>query len=300
IVRNNKVIYFDIVRDTIVVSSVESETIHDKIGYLKITQFNDNTTQLVAEHMMPIMEQDIYKLIIDLRNNPGGSLSEVLSLLDIFVPAGPLAYLVKADGTETEYVSQLQVQNYELVVLINEGSASASEIFAGAVQDRKAGILVGTTTYGKGVVQTLYPLKDGSGIKITTAEYLTAGKNKVQGIGITPDIIVENKVRLSEIDTSDIPAFNKTRKPHVGIIGLDVLAAEKILKILGYPVTGPDGIFDEHLKTQVMAFQRDNGLYAYGVLDFSTQDALQFALENFQVDDSQDLQLEKAIEILEQ
>lgn len=298
IVRSGRVIYFDIIRDNIVISSVSGEIIDNEIGYLKITQFNENTLELVAEQMYPFMENDIYKLIIDLRNNPGGSLNEVLNLLDIFVPAGPIAYLIKADGSETEYRSNLQIQNYEIAVLVNEGSASAAEIFAGAVKDRKAGTVIGTTTFGKGVVQTLYPLRDGSAIKLTTAEYFTAGKSKVQGIGVTPDIIVENKIKLSDIDTSDIPAFDKKRKPTVGIVGLDVLAAEKILKILGYPVTGPDGIFDTHLAEQIAQFQADNGLYSYGILDFSTQDALIHALENFQIDESIDLQLEKAVEVL--
>jgi carboxyl-terminal processing protease len=298
IVRSERVIYFDITRDNIVISSVSGEIIDNEIGYLKITQFNENTLELVAEQMYPFMENDIYKLIIDLRNNPGGSLNEVLNLLDIFVPAGPIAYLVKADGSETEYRSNLQIQNYEIAVLVNEGSASAAEIFAGAVKDRKAGTVIGTTTFGKGVVQTLYPLRDGSAIKLTTAEYFTAGKSKVQGIGVTPDIIVENKIKLSDIDTSDIPSFDKKRKPTVGIVGLDVLAAEKILKILGYPVTGPDGIFDTHLAEQIAQFQADNGLYSYGILDFSTQDALIHALENFQIDESIDLQLEKAVEVL--
>lgn len=296
--RNGEIIYFPVVRDNIVISSVFSEIMDGNTGYLKITQFNSNTLELIAEHMEPFMDAGVEKLVIDLRNNPGGSLSEVLSTLDLFVPAGPLAYVIKANGEETEYTSSLQVQNFELAVLVNEGSASASEIFAGAVQDRDAGTIIGTTTFGKGVVQSLYPLRDGSAMKLTTAEYLTAGRNHVHGIGITPDIIIENNKPLSKSDTSDIPEFDKRRKPHVGIVGLDVLAAEKILKILGYPVSGPDGIFDENLKKQIAQFQADKGLYPYGILDFTTQDTLKTALDNYSVDTSVDLQLEKALEVL--
>jgi carboxyl-terminal processing protease len=296
--RNNEIINFPVVRDHIVISSVFSEIMDDDIGYLKITQFNSNTLELIAEQMVPFMDAGVEKLVIDLRNNPGGSLSEVLNTLDLFVPAGPLAYVIKANGEETEYTSSLSIQNFELAVLVNEGSASASEIFAGAVQDRDAGTIIGTTTFGKGVVQTLYPLKDGSAMKLTTAEYLTAGRNHVHGIGITPDIIVENSKALSEIDTSDIPELTKIRKADVGIVGLDVLAAEKILKILGYPVSGPDGIFDENLKKQIAQYQADKGIYPYGVLDFTTQDCLTADLENYGVDESEDLQLEKALKIL--
>lgn len=296
--RNGMLIYYSIIRDTVVISSVYSEMMEGNIGYLKITQFNENTAELMAVHLSELLVEDFDKLIIDLRNNPGGNLSEVLTILDLFVPAGPLAYLVRNDGAETKYVSTLSIQNFELAVLVNGGSASASEIFAGAVQDRKAGVVIGTKTFGKGVVQTLYPLLNGSAIKLTTAEYFTAGKNKVQGIGITPDIIVENRVRVEEIDTSAIPTFNKSRKPSVGMVGLDVLAAEKILEILGYSVYEPDGVFDANLQTMVTDFQRDSGLYPYGVLDFTTQDALMKALDNYQHDDTVDLQLQKALEVL--
>jgi carboxyl-terminal processing protease len=296
--RNNEIINFPIIRGNIVISSVFTEIMDDNIGYLKITQFNSNTLELIADQMTAFLDSDVDKLVVDLRNNPGGSLSEVLSTLDLFVPSGPLAYVITANGEETVYSSSLQVQNFELAVLVNEGSASASEIFAGAVQDRDAGTIIGTKTFGKGVVQTLYPLKDGSAMKLTTAEYLTAGRNHVHGIGITPDIIIDNNKPLSNFDTSDIPEFDKRRKPVVGIVGLDVLAAEKILNILGYPVTGADGIFDEHLKKQIAQFQADKGLYPYGILDFTTQDALKISLESYSVDTSVDMQLEKALEIL--
>ena len=296
--RDNEIINFPIIRGNIVISSVFTEIMDDNIGYLKITQFNSNTLELIADQMTAFLDSGVDKLVVDLRNNPGGSLSEVLSTLDLFVPSGPLAYVITANGEETEYSSNLQVQNFELAVLVNKGSASASEIFAGAVQDRDAGTIIGTKTFGKGVVQTLYPLKDGSAMKLTTAEYLTAGRNHVHGIGITPDIIIDNNKPLSNFDTSDIPEFDKRRKPVVGIVGLDVLAAEKILNILGYPVTGADGIFDEHLKKQIAQFQADKGLYPYGILDFTTQDALKISLESYSVDTSVDFQLEKALEIL--
>jgi carboxyl-terminal processing protease len=298
IVRDGKLINYPVVRGNIVISSVYSEILDNNIGYLKITQFNSNTLELIAEQMTTFLDSDVEKLVVDLRDNPGGSLSEVIDILDLFVPAGPLAYVIKVNGNETEYTSSLTLQNFELAVLVNGGSASASEIFAGAVQDRDAGTIIGTTTFGKGVVQTLYPLKNGSAMKLTTAEYLTAGRNHVHGIGITPDIIVEKHKSVTSDEIADIPEFDKIRKPDVGIVGLDVLAAEKILKILGYPVTGPDGIFDDHLKKQIAQFQSEKGLYPYGVLDFTTQDTLTAAIDNFSVDTSVDMQLDKALEIL--
>jgi carboxyl-terminal processing protease len=297
--RNNAVTYYSLTRDLVVISSVSSEILEDGIGYLQITQFNENTAELLAGEMMTFIDEDVYKLVIDLRNNPGGNLSEVITILDLFVPAGPLAYLIRNDGSETVYHSTLSIQNYDIAVLVNEGSASASEIFAGAVQDREAGVVIGTQTYGKGVVQTLYPLLNGSAIKLTTAEYLTAGKKSVQGTGITPDIIVRNRQAQQSIDIPELDALNKSRKPDLGTVGLDVLAAERILKAMDFPIQEPDGVFDEILKQQITDFQRQSGLHPYGVLDFTTQDALIQALERYQSDDDDtDYQLNRAIDYL--
>jgi carboxyl-terminal processing protease len=299
ILRNGEELYFNIIRDVITISSVNTEMIDDDIGYMEITQFNDNTLELFGKEIGAFDRDGVHKLVIDLRNNPGGSLDTVIEMLTFFIPEGPLAYIEDAEGETKEYTSSLTKQTFDIAVLVNEGSASASEIFAGAVQDRDAGTVIGTTTYGKGTVQSLYPLRNGSGIKLTTAEYFTAGKNKVEGIGITPDIIIEDTFEEKDIDISHIPELDKYRKPEVGIVGLDVLAAEMILDLLDYDVTGPDGIFDETLERELKEYQEDKGLYSYGVLDYTTQESLTQSLEEFMKVDNVDETLAKAVEILD-
>lgn len=296
--RQGELIYFDIIRDSITISSVSSKVLDNNVGYLLITQFNHNTCELVEEKLSEFDELGVSDIVIDLRNNPGGSLDEVVDILNLFVPEGPLVYVVQNDDKEDVMESNLKSAKYNISVIVNKGSASASEIFAGAVKDRNIGEIVGTVTYGKGVVQTLYPLRNGHAIKLTTAEYFTAGKNKVHGIGITPDFIVENKTTTPNIDLSDYPELKKTRKPGVGIVGLDVLGTEMILQTLGYAVNEPDGILDEVTFEQIKKFQIANGLFGYGTLDFSTQDALTNAINEYAKPVVEDLQLQKAIECL--
>ncbi len=299
ILRNSEELFFNIKRDLITISSVYSEMLTDDIGYLEITQFNDNTLELFGKEIGAFDRDGVYKLVIDLRNNPGGSLPEVIGMLNFFIiPEGPVATVKYGNGEVSEYTSSLTVDTFDVAVLVNEGSASASEIFAGAVQDRDAGTVIGTKTYGKGTVQSLYPLRNGAGIKLTTAEYFTANGNKVEGIGITPDIIIENTFEEKDIDISHIPELDKYRKPELGIVGLDVLAAEMILDLLDYDVTGPDGHFDQTLERELKKYQEDMGLYSYGVLDFTTQESLTKSLEDFMKIDDKDEQLEKAIEVL--
>jgi carboxyl-terminal processing protease len=192
------------------------------------------------------------------------------------------------------YESTLKEQKYEIAVLINEGSASATEIFAGAVKYKNEGKIIGTNSYGKGIVQSLYPLIDGSGVKFTTAEYFSVDKIPVHKIGITPDIIVQNE----KVDISKYPVFSKNKKTELGNVSLDVLSAEMILMELGYEVNEPDGVYDKASFDQMMKFQEDNLLFPYGIIDFATQDALYNALIKHADYDLEDLQLKAAIEAL--
>ncbi|WP_197051369.1 S41 family peptidase [Caloranaerobacter azorensis] len=291
------IIYFNITREIIKVNPITYKIMDNGIGYIRISQFNSNTYENLKNILKIFDEKNIKKLIIDLRNNPGGYLDEVVDVLQFFVPEGPIVNIRKADGTIETYNSNLEKPKYKLAVLVNGGSASASEIFAGAIQDSKAGIIIGTTTYGKGTVQTVFPLVDGSGIKMTIAEYLTPKMRKVNEVGIKPDIVIENTLK-PKVDLSKIPTLDKTRKPTMGVVGLDVLGAEMILEILGYKVNKPDGVFDEATFEAIKKFQKDHGLYSYGVLDFTTQDALTKAIIEYARPDNEDKQLQKAVEVL--
>lgn len=294
VLRGKEILTFELIRRTIVTSNVEGKILEDNIGYLKVTSFSDNTVELVEKELDNFDKNDVKKIIIDMRNNGGGTLQSSVDLLNLFVTEGPLVYVEYAAGKEDVYESTLKEQKYEIVVLINEGSASATEIFAGAVKYKNEGIIVGTNSYGKGIVQSLYPLIDGSGVKFTTAEYFSVDKIPVHKIGITPDIVVENE----KIDISKYPLFSKNKKPGLGNVSLDVLSAEMILMELGYEVNEPDGVYDKISFNQMIRFQENNLLFPYGIIDFATQDALYNALLKHVENDIEDLQLKAAVEAL--
>lgn len=294
IIRDNKNLNFDIIRKRVVTSSVESKILDSGIGYLKITSFSDNTPTLVMKELFIFDENKVEKIIIDLRNNGGGTLDSAVELLNLFVTKGPVLYVDYANGQEDVYTSKLEKQKYELAILINGGSASATEIFAGAVKYKNEGIVIGTKSFGKGIVQSLFQLANGSGVKFTTAEYFSVDKKPVHKIGITPDIIIENP----EIDLSKYPAFSKENKPNLGNVSLDVLAAEMILETLGYDIDKPDGVYDKTSFAQIQKFQKDNQLYSYGIIDIATQNTLYQALVSHSSNNLVDLQLEAAVEQL--
>lgn len=182
---------FDIVREKINVQTVESKIVDDNIGYLRITSFKENTYDQFKEHYDNLMGQNIKGLVIDVRNNPGGNLDVVEKITDMLIPEGTLVYTIDKEGKREDYTSDAECINIPLCVLVNGNSASASEILSGAVQDTGTGKLVGTQTFGKGLVQGLYPLSDGSGLKITIQKYYTPKGVCIQGEGIAPDYVVE-------------------------------------------------------------------------------------------------------------
>jgi carboxyl-terminal processing protease len=294
VIRNGSIINFDIVREKVIISTVEGSILDEKVGYLKVTEFNDNTTELVKNQLSNFDDNNIKKIVIDLRNNGGGTLNAAVDMLNLFVTEGPVVYVDYATGQEDIYSSSLKEQNYEIAVLINEGSASATEIFAGAVKYKNQGTIIGTKSFGKGIVQSLYPLINGSGVKFTTAEYFSVDRTPVHKIGITPDIVVENPT----FDISKYPVFSKTNKPTLGNVSLDVLSAEMILKTLGYVINEPDGVYDLKTFNEIIKFQNSNSLYPYGTIDYSTQTALNNALNAYIPKITQDLQLKTAVDVL--
>ncbi|MDF2949762.1 MAG: carboxyl-terminal protease [Sedimentibacter sp.] len=294
IIRENKNIEFDLVRKTIVTSTVEGKIMDNNLGYLKVTDFSDNTVENVKKELAKFDENSVKKIVIDMRNNGGGTLNSAVDMLNLFVTEGPVVYVDYATGKEDVYESKLKEQKYEIAVLINEGSASATEIFAGAVKYKDEGVIVGTKSFGKGIVQTLYPLVDKSGVKFTTAEYFSVDKTPVHKIGITPDITVENE----KIDLTKYPQFSKEKKPVLGSVSLDVLSAEMILDTLGYDVNEPDGVYDQKSFDQIVKFQNDNFLFGYGTIDTTTQNTLFNTLVKHSEENIEDLQLKAAIEAL--
>ena len=195
-IRNDYVITRDIVR----INSVNSKMVDDEIGYVRITAFNavddksDGSQDTYDEFIAAIdslKAEGMKKLVIDLRNNPGGSLSVVNKIADELLPAGIITYTETKTGKREEYTSSAGELGIPMTVLVNGGSASASEVLTGALKDYKKATVIGTKTFGKGVVQTVIPLGDGSGISLTTSKYYSPSGVCIHGIGIEPDIVVE-------------------------------------------------------------------------------------------------------------
>ena len=179
-------------RDIIQIHTVEYEMKEDDIGYILVSGFEEVTYQQFKDAIQDLTKQGMEKMIVDLRNNPGGNLSTVCEMLDLILPKGTIVYTEDKRGNreviESDDAKQMKLP---MAVLINGNSASASEIFAGAVQDYEMGKLVGTTTYGKGIVQQIFSLGDGTSLKLTISEYFTPNGRNIHGIGIKPDIEVK-------------------------------------------------------------------------------------------------------------
>lgn len=179
---------YEIVRSSIQIKTVSGKMLPDQIGYIRISMFNENTAAAFIKQLDELEGQGMKGLILDLRDNPGGLLEECVKVANRLVPKGPVVSVVMRDGQREVHESNLPAVKYPLVVLVNGGSASASEIVAGAVQDTGSGTLVGTKTYGKGSVQTIMRLDSGTAIKLTIAKYLTPADRSINGIGIEPDV----------------------------------------------------------------------------------------------------------------
>lgn len=180
------------VRDQIEAKTVDYRMLEDQIGYLAVTEFDSVTYDQYAEALENLQQQGMQGLVVDLRNNPGGNLQTVCDMLDLVLPEGVIVYTEDRDGKRSTATSDEEHQlNVPMAVLVNGNSASASEIYAGAVQDYGIGTIVGTQTYGKGVVQQIFDLGDGTSVKLTIAEYYTPNGRNINGEGIKPDVEVE-------------------------------------------------------------------------------------------------------------
>lgn len=191
LVRDGKNMEVTLTRARVNTPTVDSEMLEDGIGYLQITEFDDVTTEQFNENMAQLKAEGMKGLIIDLRGNPGGNVTTVCAIAEQLLPEGLIFYMEDKDGNKTEYKCEGADFDLPLVVLVNEYSASAAEILSGAVKDAGIGKLVGKKTFGKGIVQNVIPLEDGSAIKLTIANYYTRGGNDIHLRGVEPDVEVE-------------------------------------------------------------------------------------------------------------
>lgn len=200
ILRDDTALSIDIERRKVEIKYIDSKVIDGNIGYIEMLGFEEDCTSKFKDELEKLKKQNINSLIIDLRDNGGGLVTEAISLSEMFVPMGNVILKTYDKGNNETITKSTNpsVQKMKVVVLVNENSASATEIFAAAIQDNKVGTIIGTTTFGKGIMQEVEPLAIGGALKVTIEEFRTPKGNKIHEVGITPDIEVENDEIVTE------------------------------------------------------------------------------------------------------
>lgn len=327
----NKLFQVEITRSVIKLNPIEYYMIGD-IGYISISIFNDNVEEYFLSALDAMDRANIKKLILDLRENPGGDASQAVAVAEQLVPKGLITRLdFKSKETEDiSFYSELEKTRYKLAVLVNEMSASASEILAGAIQDTDAGVLIGTRTYGKSKVQNIFPLltpfayerfEKKYGIqtvnafdvldlagedvtdediigwaKITTGEYFTPLGRRIDRVGLVPDVFVGDYYTVKGIDIHRVDKLRAINNLSLGNENIDVINAEYILTLLEYEIDNPDISLDSKTIAAIKKYQKEKKLSVSGILDTKTQLSLNKELDRLVLEI--DKQLAKAVESL--
>lgn len=295
---NAGILYLDVLREEIIGTSVASKVFEDgenKLMYIRVSGFVSNTADKFKEALDSAAGQGITNIIIDLRNNGGGLFDQAIRMADYLVPKGsvittedhkikPLNHVYKAMYEDTE--------NFSTVVLINEYSASASEVLSAALSENECATLIGTRSYGKGTIQTVADLFYGDSIKYTVGYYLTPLGNNINGVGLNPDTYVENT--LTPFDMTNYTDFGYVGVYKVGDSGEEVKNAKRMLAAWGVYDGEINDVYDDAAASAVYKFQSSAGLFPYGELDLTTQHELYTRLSLSKV--NHDNQLDAAFE----
>lgn len=293
--RNDVYMESVLTRRKVAVDSGRYYTVPDtSIGYIQLYSFDEHGNKFVKNALNDFDSKGIKNIIMDLRNNPGGSLLTLEEICQNFIPEGPIIHIeYKNPLRNYQFDSTNKNPKYNLIVLINENSASAAEAFAGAVQDTGVGIVLGSQSYGKGTMQNLTKFKVGGGIKLTEAEYLTPNKRNINGIGIEPDLKIKDmQIDYKDTDMSPI-TYERVLKP--GDRGDDVKAIKQRLDLLGYSIDLSTDIFDDGTMFATKKLQETLELFPYGEMDITTQLKLENLFIGKQVPDN--AVFNKAVEI---
>lgn len=284
-----------ILRDNIEIQHVKYEML-DNIGYMEIESFAMGVGKDVGKGIALFEEKNAIGMILDLRGNPGGSLDEAIKVSEYFLEKDQAIVFIDYRAEEdVEYLAKKGKISMPLVVLIDGGSASASEIVTAAVQDNKVGTIVGTTSYGKGSVQTLVRLTNGAGVKLTVAEYFSPLRKTINEVGITPDFMIENI--KSDVSFDHFAPMIEGGTFTVGDKGLDIYGAQQRLKMLGYKIS-TDGMFGKGTELAITAFQSNEKIDVSGQLDLKTKQRIKERVRDYIITGEEDFQFEEAKAII--
>ncbi|MGI8383733.1 S41 family peptidase [Robertmurraya sp. P23] len=285
---------FSIVRDTIPIETVYGEMVTDTIAKVQITTFSENTSTELITILNDLQAKGMKGLVLDLRQNPGGLLNQAVAISSLFVPEGKVLFKVEDRDGNIEEVKSEQKENPDipLVVIIDKGSASASEILAGAVSESANVPLVGEKSFGKGTVQRAQDFSDGSNMKYTTEKWLTPEGNWIHEKGIVPDY----EVAMPEY--ANISYIDPEQELKLSVASNQVKAAQQMLKALGIDPGREDGYFDEATQKAVIEFQKQQKIEQTGILKGESTILLMEKLRELIKDN--DPQVQKAVELLQQ
>lgn len=293
-----EILYFHITREVIHWPTVRARITEDHIGYIQIIEFNEKASEGVEKVLADFKQKKVKGIILDLRNNPGGLIDEAVNIADFFIPKGQVVKILFKDKSSQTYSSIKEAIKLPLAVLINEGSASAAEIVAGAIQDTQVGTIIGTQSYGKGTVQSITPISNGGAMKLTIAKYFTPKGRSIDGVGIKPDIIVHNPSPLDMDKLNSFAPMIEEEAAELGRKGLNVYGAQQRLQWMGYTEVKITGVMDETTVEAVKKFQTEEKLRASGILDGETLRKLEEKVLQIMHSSMEDLQLKKAIEVI--
>lgn len=293
--RNGQMQDFTMTRSEIKLNPVTYKFIESGIGYVQISSFTSNVDENLTKALDDLESKGVKTVILDLRNNLGGELTQAIATASKFIPDKKLILTeTYKDKTKSQsYYSTSGTVKFKVVVLINEYSASASEIVAGAIKDNKIGTLVGNTSFGKGTVQIVRRVATGGAIWFTIAAYLTPSGEWIHGKGINPDYSVENTPE--KVDISKVPPLKYSRIMQYGDTGDDVLVLKKNLMALGFSGLTDDDNYDDKTAQAVINIQKESKLFEYGAADLNTQLCISQLLKKATY--TPDKQYEKALEI---
>ena len=292
VLRDGQELVIEGTRTAVSTSTVSVSVLEGGIGYIKIGNFANGTGKEFTDAAEMLKNEGVKKLILDLRNSPGGVVTAATQIASLIVPEGKVVDVKFRDPKQDyTFYSELKEVPFDIVVLVNNNTASSAEILASAIQDSGAGILMGEQTYGKAVIQSTFSLQNGMAFKLTIGQYLTRNGKEIDKVGLEPDIAVSNYNKL--IDTSGYTRFNFLDPVSVGMSGANVNAAKERLYVMKYFIgnLGND-VFNTDLEESVREFQRDNGLVDSGVIDIPTQIKLKEVFETLET--TVDVQLQEA------
>ncbi len=294
ILRGDTEMTVECICDEVNQNPISYEIMEDgKIGYIYISSFTANLDDFITPVLNEFDEKGITDVILDIRDNGGGELNAAIALANHFVPEGVITKLKYKDETKNEdltVTNGMTKPKYNLVLLVNENSASASELFTAAVKDRKAGTVIGVNTFGKGSMQTVFRLSTGSGVKYTVAEFYSPNDNRIHTVGVAPDYTVENTVyRVDESKFAPVAL----EKPNDTSDGEHILAIEERLNALGCFKSEPDTVFDEETSDAIRYFQTVRGLEITGEPDFYTLIAINDYIYDFELETDNQLEAAK-------